>query len=94
MARAQVSAPDPYEEFRATQQQTRRGGAPCSLNAAVAGLAPERADALRRALHDAGITTKTIQRVLSSWGLDIQPGVLRRHRPWQQAGDRCVTCLG
>jgi len=92
MAKGQVS--DPFAEFVTAQNDARRGGAPCSLASSVAQMAPERREALTKALHDPSITTKTICRVLKAWGHDYLPGVIRRHRPWQAPGDRCVTCLG
>jgi hypothetical protein len=92
MPKGQVS--DPYDDFITARNTARRGGAPCTLAASVASLPPERRAGLERALADESIPTKIICRVLANWGLDFLPGVIRRHRPWQAPGDRCVTCLG
>jgi CTP:molybdopterin cytidylyltransferase MocA len=85
---------DPLNEFTVMQNASRRGGAPCSLAATVASLPEDKRHRLLLALADQSITTKTICRVLATWGLDFHSGVIRRHRPWQAPGDRCLTCLG
>lgn len=77
MTSVSESTSDDLAEFWAAQT---RPGARCPIPLLIDSLPPERAASLTKALEQRQIQHAAIVKVLETWGVDVTPDTIGRHR--------------